>query len=86
MASHRLPILVTALVCAAGAPAMADDEYDVAPVPKLSVTLDIIGHVTKMSGLAESGWGPNLEFALGHRRWRLRHRDFVVPGKRSRPP
>lgn len=24
--------------------------------------------------------------ALSHRRWRLRHRDFVVPGKRSRPP
>jgi hypothetical protein len=50
-------------------PALAAADDGAAPVASHAVTVGVIGHVTKLGGLNESGWGPNVELALGGGRW-----------------
>jgi hypothetical protein len=35
------------------------------------MAVQVVGHSSRLSGLAEGGWGPGLELALGHGRWQL---------------
>jgi hypothetical protein len=37
--------------------------------PTTSVLFGIAGHTSRISGLQETGFGPSIELALGHRRW-----------------
>lgn len=61
--------LLTALTCVASVAHADDGEEEVVPMPRHAATLAIAGYSGKLSGLSEGGWGPNLELALGHRRW-----------------
>ncbi|HEU0030512.1 MAG TPA: hypothetical protein VFQ53_07765 [Kofleriaceae bacterium] len=72
-------LTLSALVLAVATTARADVEHsELRPVAARSMTLSALGQDGKLSGLHASGWGVNLELALGKRRW-----QYFVEGSLS---
>lgn len=61
------PLLV---LCTSSARADVDD-MQLHALPSLSAGIGIAAHGGKLAGIDETGWGPNLELAIGSGRWQI---------------